>query len=43
MEELAHALVPKCLKVVAAVVTGFVGSVLLGLWLLEMLIKARVL
>ncbi len=43
MGELFYLLVPKTVKVIAAIVVGFGGSLVLGLWLLELLFKAGVL
>jgi hypothetical protein len=34
IEELANALLPKSVKVLAAIVAGFGGTVLFGIWLL---------
>jgi hypothetical protein len=43
MEELALVLLPKIVKVLVAVGAGVGGSLLLGVWLLDALMKAGVL
>jgi hypothetical protein len=43
IEELAHVLLPKTVKVVAAIVASFGGNVLLGLWVLVTLMKSGLL
>jgi hypothetical protein len=43
MGELFYLLVPKTVKAVAAIVVGFGGSILLAVWLLDVLLKAGIL
>ncbi len=43
MGDLGYYMVPKVVKVVAALIAGFGGTLLLAVWLLALLLKAGIL